>query len=131
MEILSNLESSLVFFISAKKINKIIPIIKENFKGRKILICREMSKFYEEFKRFEVDKLEIFDVKLKGELTIVISEKKIDNKASQVLSESDKRDIKEMINKLSIKEIVNLVNQKNKVSKRTIYDYCLKLKNEK
>ena len=46
LESLSQLNSSLVFFISPKKLNKIIPFIKKNFKGRKILICREMTKFY-------------------------------------------------------------------------------------
>ena len=80
--------------------------------------------------RFEVDELDKFDTDLKGELTIVISEKKIDKKASQHLSESDKRNIKNMINKLSIKEISNLISYKNKISKKIIYDYCLKLKNE-
>ena len=57
---LSNLDSSIVFFISSKKLNKSIPIIKNYFYGRQILICREMSKFYEEFLRFEVDELEYF-----------------------------------------------------------------------
>ena len=57
-----------------------------------------MSKFYEEFIRFEVDKLEIFDMELKGELTIVISEKKFDKKTSQLLSESDKINIEKPIN---------------------------------
>ena len=36
-----------------------------------------------------------------------------------------------MINKLSIKDIVNLIHQKNKISKKIIYDYCIKIKNEK
>ena len=36
-----------------------------------------------------------------------------------------------MINKLSIKEITNLISQNNKVPKKVIYNYCLKLKNEK
>ena len=72
---LSNINSSIVFFISPKKINKAIPFIKKNFSGRKILICREMTKFYEEFIRTSVDDLEEFDRDLKGELTIVISEK--------------------------------------------------------
>ena len=130
MEILSDINSALVFFISAKKLNKKIPLIKNNFQGRKILICREMSKFYEEYMRFEVDELDKFDNDLKGELTIVISEKKIDKKTSHYLSESDKRNIKNMINKLSIKEITNLMSYKNKISKKIIYNYCLKLKNE-
>ena len=128
--ILSKLNSSIVFFISPRKINKIIPFIKKNFKGRKILICREMTKFYEEFVRAEVEELELFKNNLKGELTIVISEKKDDKKTSHILSESDKRIIKNMINKLSIKEISNLIQQNNKISKKIIYDYCLKIKNE-
>ena len=68
---------------------------------------------------------------LKGELTIVISEKIHDKKTSQTLSESDKRLIKAMINKLSIKEITDLIIHKNDISKKIIYDYCLKIKDEK
>ena len=127
---LSGLDACLVFFISSKKINKIIPFLKKNFLGRKILICREMTKFYEEFVRSEVEELELFNNNLKGELTIVISEKKYDKKTSHILSESDKRIVKKMINKLSIKEISNLIHQNNKISKKVIYNYCLKIKNE-
>ena len=67
----------------------------------------------------------------KGELTVVISEKKIDKNVSQILSESDKNIINKMINKLSVKEITNFINQNRNVSKKEIYNYCLKLKNEK
>jgi len=131
LEILSQLNSSLVFFISPKKLNRIIPFIKKNFTGRKILICREMTKFYEEFYRSEIDELELFKSNLKGELTIVISEKKEDKKISQILNESDKRIINKMINKLSIKEISSIINENNKIPKKVIYDYCLTIKNEK
>ncbi len=130
LENLSRLNSSIVFFISPKKINKNIPLIKKNFIGRKILICREMTKFYEEYKRSKVEDLEPLKSNLKGELTIVISEKIHDKKASQTLDESDKRLIRAMINKLSIKEITNLIIWKNNISKKIIYDYCLKIKNE-
>ena len=131
LENLSKLNSSIVFFISPKKINKNIPLIKKNFIGRKILICREMTKFYEEYKRSKVEDLEPLKSNLKGELTIVISEKIHDKKASQTLDESDKRLIKVMINKLSIKEITDLIIRKNDISKKIIYDYCLKIKDEK
>ena len=127
---LSLLNSSIVFFISPKKINKTIPSLKFFFKDRKIVICREMTKYYEEFIRSEINDLDKLDLKLKGELTIVISEKKFDNKISQSLNESDKRIISQMINKLSIKEIIGLINYNNRISKKEIYDYCLKLKNE-
>jgi len=130
-EILSNLDTSIVFFISPKKINKIIPSIKTNFSGRNILICREMSKFYEEYIRCKVDELKIFDKDPKGEITIVISEKEDIKKNYSFLRESDKKNIDKMIDKLSIKEITDLISQNNKVSKKIIYNYCLKLKNEK
>ncbi len=128
---LSNLSFCLVFFVSPKKINKIIPHLKKYFKGRRILICREISKYYEEFIRSNIEELQPFKNEPKGEMTIVISDKNIDNKTSQILSESDKRNIEKMINRLSIKEITNLISQNSKVSKKEIYDYCLKLKNEK
>ena len=131
LTILSDLNFSLIFFISPKKINKNIPIIKNYFNGRRILICREISKFYEEYIRSTVDELDLFAKEPKGELTVVLSEKKTDKKTSQILSESDKRNIEKMINKLSTKEITNLISQNSKVSKKEIYDYCLKLKNEK
>jgi 16S rRNA (cytidine1402-2'-O)-methyltransferase len=85
-------------------VNKIIPELKKNFSGRKVIFCREISKLYEEFIRKNVDDLEIFNKELKGELTIVISEKKIDKNHSQELSESDMNIIKKMINKLTIKK---------------------------
>ena len=131
LEVLSKIDCSIVFFISPRKVNKIIPYIKKNFSGRKILICREMTKFYEEYIRSEVDKLELFNNNLKGELTIVISENINQKKESQILNESDKRLISKMINKLSIKEITDLINQNKKISKKIIYEYCLKTKNEK
>ena len=127
---LSKLNCSIVFFISSKKFNKTIPILKKYFNGRKILICKEMTKFYEEFFREEIDNLKRFESGLKGELTIVISEMKILKNVSQKLSESDKDLIRKTINKLSIKEIVNLVTKNNEISKKEIYNYCLELKNE-
>ena len=127
---LSQLDSSIVFFVSPKKINKTIQFIKESFSEREILICREMTKFYEEYLRYKVDDLKPFDKILKGELTIVISEKKKIKKDSLLLSESDKSNIRGMINKLSIKEIVNLISQNSGVPKKKIYNFCLKIKNE-
>jgi 16S rRNA (cytidine1402-2'-O)-methyltransferase len=127
----SEFENSLVFFISPKKINKIIPEIKKNFSGRKIVFCREISKMYEEFIRKNVDELELFEKELKGELTVVISERKINKNISKKLTESDMNIIKKMINKLSNREITDILYQISDVSKKEIYNYCLELKNEK
>ena len=127
----SEFENSLVFFISPKKINKIIPEIKKNFAGRKIVFCREITKMYEEYIRKNIDELELFEKEPKGELTVVISEKKINKNLSEKLTESDINIIKKMINKLSTKEIAEILSQKTNVPKKQIYNYCLELKNEK
>ena len=122
---LSNLNSSIVFFISPNKINKVIEHIKNFFSGRKILICREMTKFFEEYIRIEVDDLEPFQKIPKGELTLVISE----NTSYLVsLSESDKKKIKKMIQTSSVRDIVDLITKEKKISKKEIYNYCLSLK---
>ena len=70
---LSNLNSSIVFFISAKKLNRNLNVIKEFFSERNIVICKEITKYYEEFFRSKVSDLKAFK-NLKGEITIVISE---------------------------------------------------------
>jgi 16S rRNA (cytidine1402-2'-O)-methyltransferase len=127
---ISKFDQTCVFFVSTKKVNKIIPDLKKYFSGRKIVFCREISKIYEEFMRKNVDDLELFNKELKGELTIVISEKKIDKNYSQKLSESDMNMINKMINKLTIKEITEIISQNKNTSKKEIYSYCLKLKNE-
>ncbi len=127
---LSECGSSLVFFVSPKKINKIIPEIKKNFSERKIVICREITKLFEEFLRVNVDELEVFKKEPKGEITVVISEKKKEINNSKNLTESDMNLINKMIDKLTTKEITELISRISRVSKKDIYRYCVKLKNE-
>ena len=124
---LSNLNCSIVFFISAKKLNRNLNVIKEFFSERNIVICKEITKYYEEFFRSKVSDLKAFK-NLKGEITIVISELNNKKKASNNLNESDKKKIGMLINKLSTKEIVNLLNYEKNISKKEIYNYCLSLK---
>ena len=130
LKILSELYCSIVFFVSAKKINRVIEPIKEYFSDRKIVVCKEISKFYEEYYRNNVSELKFFEKTLKGEITIVISEKKRKKNISNNLTELDKKNIEKLIKKLTIKEITNLISEGKKISKKEIYNYCLKLKNE-
>ena len=130
-EKLKKQDGCIVFFISPRKFNKSVKYIKEYFINRKILICREMTKYYEEYIRTDIDKLEPFKSDPKGELTIVISEKLKEKNSSINLKESDKINIQKMIKKLSIKDITDLISQNRNLSKKEIYNYCLKIKNEK
>jgi len=129
-KILAELNSSIVFFISAKKFVKVIPVLKKFFLDRKILICKEITKLYEEYIRLDVSKIENFKGNLRGEITLVLSEKK-NQKNNNKLGETDKKKIRKLIKKLSIKDIVQVINENKNISKKEIYDFCLTLKNEK
>ncbi len=59
------------------------------------------------------------------------SNKQEDKKNLNIISESDKIKINKLINKMSVKNIVETFSKKAKVSKSTIYNYCLRIKNEK
>ena len=67
----------------------------------------------------------------KGELTVVISEREINNDTDKRLNTADKNKIKKMIQTFSIKDIVTLISKQKKISKKDIYNYCLKIRNEK
>ena len=122
---LSNIDGSIIFFISPNKINDSIEHIKTFFSGRKILICREMTKFFEEYIRADVDDLKPFQKIPKGELTLVISE---NNNNLITLNDLDKKKIKKMIQNSSIKDIVDLITKEKKISKKEVYNYCLTIK---
>ena len=61
---------------------------------------------------------------------MLFQKKKKDEKNPDFLSESDERNIKMMINKLSVKEIISIINKDRKIPKKIIYNYCIEIKNE-
>ena len=130
-KILSSYRFCVVFFISSKKLNKIIDLLKKYFFDRDIVICREITKFYEEFFRSNIQNLKKFESNIKGEVTIVISEEKKNINKLNILDESVKKKIKDLIKKKSVKDIVTLINMEKNISKKIIYNYCVRVKNEK
>ena len=127
---LSLLNGSIVFFISPNKLNKKINEIKEFFLNRDILICREITKYHEEYIRTPIKELSNLNFSRKGEITVVISELKKENLSFKELEESDKKKIKKLIKNMSIKDIVKKVSENRDISKKLIYKYCLEIKNE-
>ena len=126
---LSNFPFSIIFFISAKKILKIENQLKQYFFDRKIVICKELTKFYEDVSRYEVKNINFSNLNLKGEITIVLSQP-ISKKKTEIISESDKIKIKKILKKLSVKDTAELMSNDLKISKSIIYKYCIKIKNE-
>ena len=120
---------TLVFFITSKKLNFYIKSFKKFFSGRKIMIAKEITKIYESFIRKSIDELDEFKDPLKGELTVVISEKNKKNKTYD--EEKIVNKIKKYLKKYSLKDTVNLILETEKINKKKVYDLCLKTKNEK
>tara|TARA_Y100000590_G_scaffold397538_1_gene479167 strand:- start:190 stop:1038 length:849 start_codon:yes stop_codon:yes gene_type:complete len=125
---LSNINYSIVFFVPASKINFYIFHFKNYFSDRKILIAREMTKIHEEFIRDEVKSMKKLPEKLKGELTVVLSERIKDKNIKKEINESVKIEIKKMLKKYSHKDVVEFISKKENLSKKVIYNFCLKLK---
>ena len=121
---------SQVFFIPSIKINFYLQKFKKYFSGRKLMIAKEITKLHESFFREDIDKINMFKTPIKGELTIVISEKNIKDKTF----DEDKiiRKAKLYLKKYSLKDVVELLFDSEKVNKKKIYQICLNIKkNEK
>ena len=127
---LKNIDFSLVFFVPGIKINFYLKIFKEYFSSRDILIAREITKIHETFYREKISAIEPFKNVLKGELTIVIS--KIYNNNELESDVNIVSQASEYLKKYSLKDVVELISKKEKISKRKVYEICLKIKkNEK
>ena len=87
-----------------------------------------MTKVYESYIRDKVAKVKNLSDNLRGELTVVISEKNKENKFKKVIDESVKIKIKEMIKKYSIKDVVEFISKKENLPKKIVYNFCLKAK---
>jgi 16S rRNA (cytidine1402-2'-O)-methyltransferase len=125
---LEQINYPLVFFIPGIKINFYLKKFKKYFSDRKILIAKEMTKIYEQFIRDKIETIPEIPNKIKGELTVVLSEKINKNNITKELSESVKIEIKKMIKKYSHKDVVEFVSKKENIKKKLIYNYCLTLK---
>jgi len=127
---LSQNSFSQIFFIPAIKINFYLKNFKTFFSGRRLLIAKEITKLHESFYREDVDKIDMFKTALKGELTVVISEKNTKDKTFN--EEKIIKRAKIYLKKYSLKDVVELLFDSEKISKKTIYQICLKIKkNEK
>jgi len=127
---LKDLNFSIIFFVPGIKINFYLKHFKSYFFGRNLFIARELTKIHETFYRECVDKIKLFSSPLKGEVTIVISKKYNKNELG-----SDSEIIKQAmkyLKKYSLKDVVDLISKKEKVSKNKVYQICLEIKkNEK
>ena len=126
---LSQNSFSIIFFIPALKINFYLKKFKKHFSSRKLLIAKELTKIHETFFRDKIDDIQLFQNKLKGELTVVVSEKKIQK--NTIDKEKIVNKAKKYLKKYSLKDTVELILESENTNKKEIYQLCLKVKNEK
>tara|TARA_Y100000590_G_C15672576_1_gene996798 strand:+ start:726 stop:1577 length:852 start_codon:yes stop_codon:yes gene_type:complete len=127
---ISNINYSIVFFVPAVKINYYLSKFKKYFTSRKILIAKEMTKIHEEYFRGKIELIQNLAETLKGELTVVISEKIGQKNVKKEINESVKIEIKKMLKKYSHKDVVDFFSKKENLPKKIVYDFCLKIKNK-
>ena len=128
LEQLSEIKYSQVFFMPSNKLNFYLKNFKRYFAGREILIAKEITKLHEAFIRGKIDELKTINNSIKGELTVVIS----DRKSSKTFFDEKKivNKIKKYLKSYSLKDTVNLILETEKVNKKKIYNLCLKIKDE-
>ena len=125
---LCNIDYSIVFFIPASKINFYISQFKKYFLDRKIVIAKEMTKIHEQFIRDKVGTIMSLSDKLKGELTVVLSEKIKEKNVKKEIKESIRIEVKKMLKKYSHKDVVEFISKKENLPKKLVYNFCLTLK---
>ena len=126
---LSKINYSQVFFAPSNKLNFYIQNFKKYYSDRKLLIAKEITKLHEAFFRDNVNNFKLFKTPLKGELTIVISEK---NNKDKIFNEKEiMQKAKKYLRSLSVKDTVETIFKREKINKKKIYELCLKIKNEK
>ena len=90
-----------------------------------------MTKIHESFFRNEVQSIKNLPENLKGELTVVLSNKTSEKYYKKDINESVKMEIKKMIKKYSHKDVVEFISKKENLPKKVVYNFCLKLKKVK
>ncbi len=126
---IKDINFSIVFFIPGKKINFYLKFFKKYLFERKIFIAREITKIHETYYRDDVSKIKPFKEALKGELTVVVS-KKFNIKNESFVDKDIKKEAASFLKKYSLKDVVELISKKEKISKKKVYEICLLIKNE-
>lgn len=116
----------LVFFESAKRLAKTFAKISETLGAdTKITVARELTKLFEEFKKGSAEELAEFydDNQAKGEVVFIVelSEQEVDD--ATIINA-----LKEELKHSKLKEASNIVAEKFKLSKKSVYEIGLEIK---
>lgn len=127
LESLSKVDSSIVLYLPARDLKKLLEEFKIYFENRMIFIAREITKLHETYSSGRVEELleNIGANDLKGEITVVISDKSVDLENAEDVNLV--YEINLLINKMSSKDMAEYLAKKLKISKKIIYQNILDL----
>lgn len=124
---LANLESSIVIFENATRLNKILIELCSSLGNRNISIIREITKIYEENIRGKIkDVIKLLEnKKVKGELVIIIEKPEEDNNiyTDEKIIEMLKIDV----SKLGVSKASKKISKITSIKSDYIYKLALKL----
>ena len=127
---LQNVITTSVFFISGNRLINFLKILLDAKINRKIAVCKELTKknewVFRGYIKKIIDEINIDKSNLKGEFTLLIQGK--ERKTKITIQTTTETQIKKLLKKFSLTEVVEIVHRLTDISKKEIYKKALQLK---
>ena len=127
---LQNVITTSVFFISGNRLINFLKILLDAKINRKIAVCKELTKknewVFRGYIKKIIDEINIDKSNLKGEFTLLIQGK--EKKTKITIQTTTETQIKKLLKKFSLTEVVEIVHRLTSISKKEIYKKALLLK---
>ena len=127
---LQNVIATSVFFISGNRLVSFLNILLDAKINRKVAVCKELTKknewVFRGYIKKIIDEINIDKSNLKGEFTLLIQGK--EKKTKITIQTTTEAQIKKLLKKFSLTEVVEIVHRLTDISKKEIYKKALQLK---
>jgi 16S rRNA (cytidine1402-2'-O)-methyltransferase len=127
---LQNVIATSVFFISGNRLVSFLKILLDAKINRKVAVCKELTKknewVFRGYIKKIIDEINIDKSNLKGEFTLLIQGK--EKKTKKTIQTTTEAQIKKLLKKFSLTEVVEIVHRLTDISKKEIYKKALQLK---
>jgi len=127
---LQNVIATSVFFISGNRLVSFLKILLDAKINRKVAVCKELTKknewVFRGYIKKIIDEINIDKFNLKGEFTLLIQGK--EKKTKITIQTTTEAQIKKLLKKFSLTEVVEIVHRLTDISKKEIYKKALQLK---
>ena len=127
---LQNVIATSVFFISGNRLVSFLKILLNAKINRKVAVCKELTKknewVFRGYIKKIIDEINIDKSNLKGEFTLLIQGK--ERKTKITIQTTTEAQIKKLLKKFSLTEVVEIVHRLTSISKKEIYKKALQLK---